>query len=153
MHTDYAHALQHTLHAEIPLTQHIGIQVIDYDGASLTLAAPIEPNINHKATAFAGSLNSVATLAGWGLIWIMLREAALVATIVIQDSASQYRRPVGHNFSAICHKPDDAQIDQFMRMLREKGKARLELYTEIRENEAVSMSFRGRYVAQLHTEG
>jgi thioesterase domain-containing protein len=148
-HTDLAQALQRTLHSEIPITQQIGLLVAGYDGSSLALSAPIERNINHKATAFAGSLNSVVTLAGWGLIWILLRETGLEATIVIQDSASQYRRPITHDFIATCQKPDEAQIAQFTRMLREKGRARLELEAEIREHGAVAMSFQGRYVAQL----
>ncbi len=147
MSMQLAQALEITLHTEIPITRQIGIHVVEYDGTRLTLAAPIERNINHKATAFAGSLNSVVTLAGWGLIWIALREAGLEATIVIQDSTSYYRRPITRDFSATCQKPDDAQMSQFVRMLREKGKARLELEAEIRENDAVAMSFQGRYVA------
>ncbi|HEV2583448.1 MAG TPA: thioesterase domain-containing protein [Ktedonobacteraceae bacterium] len=149
-HTDLTQALQRTLHTEIPITRHIGLLVVSYDGSRLALSAPIERNINHKATAFAGSLNSVATLAGWGLIWILLQEAGIEATIVIQDSSSHYRRPITHDFTASCQKPDEAQVAQFTRMLREKGRARLELQAEIHENDAVAMSFHGRYVAQLH---
>lgn len=149
--TKFAQALEVTLHKEIPITRQIGIRVVEYDGTRLTLAAPIERNINHKATAFAGSLNSVVTLAGWGLIWIALREAGLDATIVIQDSTSYYRRPVTRDFSATCQKRDDALMAQFVRMLREKGKARLELEAEVRENDVVAMSFQGRYVAMVHT--
>lgn len=149
--TTLARALEVTLHTEIPITRQIGLRVVEYDGTSLTLAAPIERNINHKATAFAGSLNSVVTLAGWGLIWIALREAGVVATIVIQYSTSHYRRPVTRDFSATCQKPGDVQMAQFVRMLREKGKARLELEAEIRENGVVAMSFQGRYVAIVHT--
>ncbi len=150
-HTTLAQALEPTLHTEIPITRHIGISVVEYDGTRLTLAAPIERNINHKATAFAGSLNSVVTLAGWGLIWIALREAGLEATVVIQDSTSYYRRPVTRDFSATCQKPGDTQMAQFLRVLREKGRARLELHAEIRENGVVAMSFQGRYVAMIHT--
>jgi hypothetical protein len=39
---------------------------------------------------------------------------------------------------------------RFVRTLPEKGKARLELQAEIRENDTVAMSFQGRYVAQMH---
>jgi thioesterase domain-containing protein len=152
-YTNYALSLQRTLHAEIPITQQIGIQVTGYDGTSLTLTAPIERNINHKATAFAGSLNSVLTLAGWGLIWILLQEAGVEATIVIQDSVNQYHRPVTRDFSATCRKPDEARITHFLRMLREKGKGRLALEAEIRENDVVATAFQGRYVAQIHSTG
>ena len=150
--TDSAYALQRILRSEIPITQQIGVVVAAYDGRRLTLAAPIGPNNNQHATAFAGSLNAVVTLAGWGLVWILLREAGLEATIVIQDSASQYRKPVTHDFTASCQKPDDGLINHFLRMLRTKSKARLELQAEIRENDTVAMSFHGRYVAQLSVQ-
>lgn len=143
---EQAEALQETFDHEIPLTTAIGMRVAAYDGARLALSAPLEPNLNHKATAFAGSLNSVVTLAGWGLIWILLREQGLRGTIVIQDSSCQYRKPVRNDFTAVCHKPDEAQIAQFLKMVREKGRGRLELSVEIRQEEAIAVSFVGRYV-------
>lgn len=149
-HREYAEALEATLHSEIPITRQIGMRVLDYDGTRLTLGAPLERNINHRATAFAGSLNSVVTLAGWGLIWIALRELKMEASIVIQDSTNYYRRPVTRDFAATCQKPGDAYLNQFVRMLREKGRARLELQAEIRENDTVAVSFQGRYVAMAH---
>ena len=67
--------LQHVLNHEIPLTSHLGLQVRgDADPESLSFWAAISPNLNHKSTAFAGSLNSVLTLAGWGLVWLLLKE-------------------------------------------------------------------------------
>ena len=81
------------------------------------------------------------------MIWILLKELDITGTIVIQDSASRYRRPVTRDFTALCRKPDAVQLDQFARMLREKGRARLELQATIHEQEALVMSFEGRYVA------
>lgn len=147
---DYAaliQALQATLDHEIPITGYMGLRVAAYDGMRLSLVAPLEPNINHKSTVFGGSLNSVVTLAGWGLIWLLLKESGIAATIVIQNNTSHYRRPVTSDFTAICRRPDDAQVVQFIRALREKGKARLQLYAEVRENDDIAMSFEGRYVA------
>ncbi|XPE67852.1 YiiD C-terminal domain-containing protein [Shigella boydii] len=37
---------------------------------------------NPHHTLFAGSLFSLATLTGWGLIWLMLRERHLGGTII-----------------------------------------------------------------------
>ena len=138
--------LQKTLEHEIPLTQHLGLQVVSYDKKGLTLRAPLAPNINHKRTAFAGSLNSVVTLAGWGLLWLMLQELELPARVVIQDSSCSYRRPVSNDFSAFCHKPEAAQIARLAESLKKRGKARIELNVEIRNASAVAVSFTGRYV-------
>jgi thioesterase domain-containing protein len=152
-YTSYIQALQATFDHEIPITREIGIRVAHYNGKQLALTAPIERNINHKATAFAGSLNSVVTLAGWGMIWLLLKELDITATIVIQDSASHYRRPVTRDFTAICSRPHTEQVEQFARMLREKGRARLELAATISEQNVLVMSFQGRYVALLNERG
>ena len=149
-YTSAIEALQATFDHEIPITRQIGIKVAHYDGEQLALTAPIERNINHKATAFAGSLNSVVTLAGWGMIWLLLKELHIAATIVIQDSASHYRRPVTRDFTAICYRPGREQVEQFARALREKGRARLELAVTISERAVLVMSFQGRYVALLN---
>ena len=146
-------ALQATFDHEIPITRDIGLRVAHYDGEQLALAAPIGRNINHKATVFAGSLNSVVTLAGWGTIWLLLREMGIPATIVIQDSTSHYRRPVTRDFTAICSRPGVEQVEQFARTLREKGRARLELAVTIHERDVLVMSFEGRDVALLNERG
>lgn len=152
-YTSSMQELQDTFEHEIPITREIGIRVAHYDGERLALSAPIERNINHKSTAFAGSLNSVVTLAGWGMIWLLLKELGIAATIVIQDSASHYRRPVTRDFTAICERPRAEQVEQFARVLREKGRARLELAASIHERDVLVMSFEGRYVALLNERG
>jgi thioesterase domain-containing protein len=146
---EHIRALQATLEHEIPITRHIGIEVDRYDGTCLSLRAPLVPNVNHKSTAFAGSLNAVATLAGWGLVWLILRERDLRGTIVIQESSSQYRLPVRDDFIAICAMPATQQVEAFVAALQRRGKARLALSVEIRHGERVAVAFHGSYVAFL----
>ena len=78
--------LQELLNSEIPLTNAIGIKVVDYNDCGLTLSAPLKNNINHKCTAFGGSLYSVSVLSGWGLIYLLLNKYNLKGHIVIQES-------------------------------------------------------------------
>jgi len=146
---DRLQELQETLAREIPITRNLGITVESYNDDGLTLKAPLQQNINHKSTAFAGSLNALLTLAGWGLLWLILKERGLHVQIVIQESMSNYLRPVTHDFSARCHKPDPAYIARLETTLRKKGKARLELQSEIREGDIVAVTFSGRYVIFL----
>ena len=142
-------ALQQTLEHEIPLTQHLALQVLSYDEHGLTLGAPLAPNINHKRTAFAGSLNSVVTLAGWGLLWLILQEQELSARVVIQDSSCSYLRPVSEDFTAFCQKPAPAEIVKMADSLRKRGRARLGLHVEVRNPTGLAVSFTGRYVMML----
>lgn len=153
---DLCRALQETLEHEIPLTRAIGLTVVRYDAAGLALRAPLASNTNHKATAFAGSLNAVATLAGWGFVWLALRERCLSGTVVIHESGAHYRLPVDGDFVAVCHAPAAAQLDAFVATLRRRGKARLALTIEIRQDgdggsdgAPVAVAFSGSYVALL----
>ena len=143
----WVEALQQTLYDEIPITQQLRVVVGDYDGACLTLQAPLAENINHKGTIFAGSLNAVATLAGWSMVWLILKEADLTAKVIIQDSNINYTLPVTRNFTVSCLRPDAAQLTKFVASLQRRGKARIELATHIDEDGQRAVSFRGRYVA------
>ncbi len=144
---DLVAALQATLDHEIPVSTAIGITVLRYDAAGLVLGAPLAPNTNHKATAFAGSLNAVATLAGWGLAWLLLRERHLAATIVIQENETHYHLPVRGDFTATCALPPAMDIELLTEGLRRKGKARVKLAVEIHDGLRAAVRFTGRYVA------
>ena len=63
---ELAQALQQTLTHNLPITQHIGITIARYDNNGLVLQAQLAGNTNPKGTAFAGSINSLITLTGWG---------------------------------------------------------------------------------------
>ena len=140
--------LQDILLAEIPITKYLGISVENYDNTCLVLKAPLANNVNHAGSAFAGSLNSLITLSGWGLFWLVLREYQLSARIVIQDSECNYLLPVISDFSAFCYKPEPYLLEKLVHTLRKKGKARLELSAAIFQNQQLAVSFKGRYVAQ-----
>ncbi len=144
--TNIIEALQQTLEHEIPLTGHLELRVLSYDEQGLTIGAPLAPNINHKRTAFAGSLNSVVTLAGWGLLWLILHEQEIPARVVIQDSSCNYLRPVSEDFTAFCPKPSPAEITKIVESLRKRGRARIGLHVEIRNATDLAVSFTGRYV-------
>lgn len=148
---DLAHELETVLHHEIPLSRQTGLTVQRYDGVCLALGAPLAPNINHKATAFAGSLNAVMTLAGWGTVWLLLAERGLHGTIVIQESSTRYQLPVGQDFTAICRMPQADETERFLAGLRRRGKARLALKVEILDGDnRVAVAFTGMYVAFAH---
>ncbi len=87
------------LHGQIPLTRAMSVQVVVYDGAQLVLTAPLAQNHNHLGTAFGGSLNALATLAGYALLWLELNDRT--AHIVIRKSSIQFRHPVRGELRAV----------------------------------------------------
>jgi thioesterase domain-containing protein len=148
---ELALALQHTLTQDIPITQHIGITIARYDNNGLVLQAPLAGNTNPKGTAFAGSINALITLTGWSQVWLLLKELDIDGYVVIQNSHTDYLRPVTDNFAALCHRPGQDEIDRLEQRLKKKGKARMELGVEIRQGEEVAVEFKGRYVVRLST--
>lgn len=141
-------ALREVLATELPITQHLGVVIERLDGGCLALRLPLAANVNHKGTMFAGSLNAVATLAGWSLLWLLLDEATIPAHVVIQDSSVRYLRPVTADCVAVCCAPDAAALERFRATLRRRRVARLALETEIRQNGELAVAFSGRYVVQ-----
>ena len=137
--------LEYTLHSEIPISQAMGIRVAYYDGATLRLAAPLAPNINHKCTAFGGSLYTLAVLCGWGMLYLKLAEAALHKHIVIQESNIRYVLPVDQDMQAECLL-DDAVFQHFLRTLNKYDRARLSLDVVITQDNRPAVEFSGRYV-------
>jgi len=143
------HALQQTFTQEIPITAHIGITVAQYDQKGLILKAPLAGNTNPKGTAFAGSINSLITLAGWGMIWLLLKELDIDGYVVIQSSQTSYLNPVRTDFAALCHRPGQDDIDKLAYALKKRGKARMELDVEIQQDDEVAVEFKGRYVVRI----
>lgn len=143
--------LQHIIHTEIPITQAIGITVAGYDDGCLTLSAPAACNLNHNGTVFSGSLNAVVTVAGWGLLWLVLQEQQLEGNVVIQDSNISYLKPVNSDFRANCSKPAPSDIERFLYILGRKGKARAIVQAVISECGETLVTFSGRYVVHLRS--
>ena len=141
--------LQEILNSEIPLTKHIGIRVGGHTDSSLILHAPLESNINHKSTAFGGSLYSLCVLSGWGLIYLLLQQHQLAGHIVIQQSDIQYIKPVKTDLTAKCSFTSLEQQNKFIKMYKRKGLARLQLEASIACNNEKAVMFNGTYV--VHT--
>jgi thioesterase domain-containing protein len=116
---------ERALLADIPLARAIQLRVQDYDGDNLRLAAPLAPNINDKGCAFGGSLLSLLTLAGWGLIVLKLRELDIRCEVYVQDSEVRYLAPVWEDFVAQAHLAEGESWGEFLRALQARGRARL----------------------------
>jgi len=148
-----------TLAGEIPISRALGIHPLRYDGTELALGAPLEPNLNHKHTAFGGSLYCAAVLAGWGLLHLQWRQAAAstgpMAQIVIQNADIDYRHAVEGDFEAVCPWPVDSDPQRLWRTLERRGRARIELAVHIGPAADPAVRFSGRYVvlAGRHAQG
>lgn len=135
------------LKGQIPLINHMGFGDLVYDGRSLQMPAELAPNVNDKGTGFGGSLSTVATLCGWAMVTLYLREQGYDCDVMIRDSQLQYLAPVTGDFAAVTVLPEQAELDSFLRFMAEKGRARLNLNVEVRQGDTVAMKLAGAYVA------
>jgi len=141
--------LQEVFNAEIPLTRSIGLKVEHCTNQSLTLSAPLENNINHKCTAFGGSIYSVSVLSGWGLIYLLLKQHNLSGHIVIQESHTKFIKPVDTDITSKCSFESSQQCNKFIKMYDRKGVARINLQAKITCHGETAVIFSGTYV--VHT--
>jgi thioesterase domain-containing protein len=139
--------LQATLQREIPMSAQMGIRVHDGGPAGLVMRLPLAPNRNHQQTAFAGSLNALCTIAGWGSVYLLLRELGRGGSIVIRRSTIKYQEPVTSlEIYARC-LPVTAEAKQyFLEMLDDKGQAKLDLVVEVAGADGPAVTFTGSYV-------
>lgn len=145
--TDGTSRLARMLREQIVPAKAMGIEVARYNGEELVLRAPLRLNINDKGTAFAGSLYSIAVLAGWGLAFLKLAEADLSGEIMVYKSSMFYQSPVREDLVASCRAPGAAEVGAFLGAFRAEGKGKIELCTEIRAGDEVAVSFTGRFAA------
>ncbi|WP_241608011.1 fatty acid biosynthesis protein FabY [Rosenbergiella epipactidis] len=91
---DWCEQLQQAWYQHIPLSEKMGVRIQQYTGQKFMTTMPETGNQNPHHTLFAGSQFSLATLTGWGLIWLLLRERKLGGTIVLADAHIRYSQPL-----------------------------------------------------------
>jgi thioesterase domain-containing protein len=139
--------LQATLEREIPMSAQMGIRVHRGDADGLVMRLPLSPNRNHQQTAFAGSLNALCTIAGWGYVYVLLRELERRGSIVIRRSTIKYQEPVtSSEIYARCHPVAADARQYFLEMLDDKGQAKIDLAVEIAGASGPAVVFGGSYV-------
>ncbi|MFC7336869.1 YiiD C-terminal domain-containing protein [Haloferula chungangensis] len=137
--------LEAYLHEQIPVSRLMGIGVAECLAGRLVLTAPLEVNHNHLGTAFGGSLATVATLAGYGALWMALGDRE--AHVVVKKSEINYLHPVRKEIRALCEMPVTNRLAGFRRTFSSRGKARMKLSVIIREDDQDCVVFSGEFVA------
>jgi thioesterase domain-containing protein len=146
--------LKHFFIDHLPITQYMGLEVESYNGDTLILTAPLEPNINDKQTAFGGSLYNMAVMACWGMIYLKTQEQKIICNQVVTEGSIKYIAPVEGRIRAICHAPSADELASFFDYFERKGKARISLQAAIYNDSCVmkidpeakpSVKFSGQY--------
>ncbi len=142
--------LQTYLHSHIPLAATMQVRVDAHTPQqSLVLAAPLAPNVNDKGCAFGGSLASLMTLAGWGLIELALQAQGEDCDVYVQDSTLRYLAPVWGDLRAEARLGDGEDWQTFFAQLAARGRGRLTTVIAVRDGAgSAACSMSARFVAK-----
>ena len=141
--------LEQTLKREMPICTAMAIRPVAWDGRQLAMQMPLEPNRNHQYSAFAGSLNALCTIVGWGTVFLLLHREGLAGNIVIRRGQIRYLRPVRSPEIVARGLPlDPTGASYFFELLRGKGRSKIDVSAEIVDDEGPLVSFSGSYVVQ-----
>ena len=131
----------------MPPVAALQLRIAGYDGARLRLHAPLSAHVNDKGCAFGGSLASLMTLAGWGLVTLRLGEAGLSAPVFVADSSVRYRAPLYADLEAEAWLAEGSW-DAACAALRGRGRASVMLEARVGTGDGgVAAECRARYVA------
>jgi len=119
--------LIHFIRGKIPLAQAMELELLAHDEDRLALRAPLAPNVNDKGCAFGGSLVSLMTLTGWGLVELALLARGHHCDVFVGESTVRYLQPVWADFHAEARLATDADWVVFFDTLQARGKARIEV--------------------------
>lgn len=135
-------ALQQLWHDTIPLSKAMNIHISYFDGQSLFTHCAQEFNQNLHNTMFAGSIYTLATLSGWGWIYLQLQQQGLTAKIILAEADIKYCRAISAPGYAKL-TADDVIGD--ISMLSAKRNARISLVVNIYTGENIAAKFTGSY--------
>lgn len=124
----------------------MGVRVVSNDDNGVAIEAPVALNSNHLRTAFGGSINAVATLAAYGLLWLDLHDPGV--HVVVAESSIRFLRPVRTMIRAVCQRPDPDEWQAFQTKFKSAKKARINLRVEVVEAGETAAEFEGTFVAR-----
>ncbi|WP_076538095.1 thioesterase domain-containing protein [Shewanella sp. UCD-KL21] len=137
--------LQNTWYQTIPVSEFMQVQPLSFKELSfqqqiLTVTAPIKPNINLHHTMFAGSIYTLATLTGWGMVWLQQKLQGFSGDIVLADAQIRYRAPITEAPIASVIWPDVS-----LASLADGGKVKVKLEVQLHCKDTLCASFTGLY--------
>ncbi len=142
-HPEWCAELQERWNGDIPISDKMGMKINQYTGYRFEVGALLNANLNPQGTMFAGSIFSMATLAGWGFMWMLMKERGLSGEIMLVDSHIRYHQPVSERPRAVVGLDNmSGDLDRL-----ERGrKVRVSLDIAVYSGEEVVTRFTGDYL-------
>ena len=150
-HDSAAAALEAELLRHIPMARAMQVSVSRYSGDAIEMTAPLAPNINDKGCAFGGSMASLLTLAGWGLIELGLRGEGLDCDVYVGDSQLRYLHPLWGELRGGARFVDPGDGAALIASVRARGKGNAAVVCQIAGDGRAAATLTARFFAKLRT--
>jgi len=139
---DSASALQTIWHETIPLSKAMNIEISYYDGKELITHCDGDFNKNLHNTMFAGSIYTLATLSGWGWVYLQLQQLQLKGDIVLAKANIEYHTPIkGIGYAIVSVDSVEGDFNR----LNQRRNARINLTTHLYSGDNIAATFTGSY--------
>lgn len=137
--------------ADIPLLTAMQLSFISYDKLTLTMEAPLAPNINNKGTAFGGSIASICLFGGWAVATLAFIDNDIHNTeIVVYKNEMTFERPArGH--LTIEARIESEELEPCLARLQanDRKRIRLNIHVDLYHDEERCATMDGLYVVWL----
>ena len=138
------------LQKDIPLSRHLGFEIVEASPYKVHLKARLAENINHKGTGFGGSLYTLSVLAAYSLVYLGLhKEKIKTNNIVIQKGEIKYLKPVITDFDVICEFNQPELYQKFFYCLNRWKKVREIMKVEVLCQGKLCAKLEGVFVVHL----
>lgn len=140
---DWCQELQQCWVEQIPISEKLGIRIAQFTGYRFEVTALLNANLNPYDTMFAGSVFSMAALSGWGMVWLLMKERHLTASIVLAEGNIRYQKPIDTKPRALVSLDSlSGDLDR----LETGRRARVKLEVEIYSGDEFAGVFSGTYM-------
>ncbi len=137
---------------EIPLLNAMQLSFVRYENLTLTMEAPLAPNINNKGTAFGGSIASICLFGGWAVSTLAFVDQDIHNTeIVVYKNEMTFERPA-RGLLTVDARIEPADFSACLARLKsadDPERVRLDIHVDLFHDEVRCASMQGLYVVWL----
>ncbi len=136
---------------DIPLLTAMELSFVDYSEHTLTMEAPLAPNVNNKGTAFGGSIASICLFGGWAVATLGFIDAGIDNTeIVVYKNDMTFERPA-RGLLTVRARIQPGEFDTLLARLEDgdPGRIRFDIDVEMFHDDQRCATMQGVYVVWL----
>lgn len=143
-----AEELQNYVDNHIPIVKANRFQIVEANPNTVVVGAGLADHVNHRDSAFGGSLSTALILASWARVRLWTDGFDPSTVIVISEQRVRFTLPVLADFEARTRPLAPEALARAQRQLGRFGKARFNVEAEVvhRGDSTVRAEFWGEFV-------